>query len=61
MVERYDGEQLPPVHPQGRPPIGDGDRVPSLPPPPAPTHRERALAAVLVLIVLVAIALRALR
>ena len=30
MVERYDGEQLPPVHPvqDGRPPIPDGQGLP---------------------------------
>lgn len=60
MVERYDGEPLPPVHPQGRPPIGDGDRVPSPPPPPT-SRRERTLAVVLVLVVLAAIVIRVLR
>lgn len=61
MVERFDGEQLPPAQPvaYGRPPTPDGDRVPQPPPPAAPpvTFTERAVAVVLVLVVLAAIAI----
>jgi hypothetical protein len=58
MVERYDGERLPPVHPvqDGRPPLPDGQGLPQ-PPQHLPLATREfvwgAIAAVIVLALLV--------
>ncbi|RLK13348.1 hypothetical protein DER29_4367 [Micromonospora sp. M71_S20] len=64
MVERYDGEQLPPAHPvmDGRPPLPDGLGVPQPTPlPPRELRRYRLVAVVAAIVVLAAIVLGALR
>lgn len=60
MVERYDGEQLPPAHPvvDGRPPLPDGQGVPQPAPaalPPRELRRYRVVAVLAAVVVLVAI------
>ncbi|MFI6266179.1 hypothetical protein [Micromonospora sp. NPDC051006] len=56
MVERYQGEPLPPAHPVpgGRPPLPDGLGIPQPPAPLPPSALRRALllAALVVAVVL---------
>jgi hypothetical protein len=66
MVERYDGEQLPPVHPvvDGRPPLPDGQGVPqpvAVPLPPRELRRARLIAVAVAAVVLAAIIVGALQ
>lgn len=65
MVERFDGEQLPPVHPvrDGRAPLPDGQGVPvpTGPLPPRDLRRARVIAALVALVVLAAVTIGALR
>lgn len=56
MVERYDGEQLPPAHPvvDGRPPTPDGDRYPVAPPVPRRQQVSGWIVAAVVLVLMLA-------
>lgn len=61
MVERYDGEPLPPAHPvpSGPPPLIDGQTItrPAPPLPPRELHRARLIAAVVAVIVVAGVVL----